>query len=310
MSERRYLPFYLLFLTLIAMACGPLPGGLFSGGDPAAEEGPTPVASPTLAPTATPDPDATAVAVVTAPTLASTRLAESDGQSGSSGGTSGTSGGSQSGSSNGGSDGGQGSTSPGPAACPAGGNNLLENPSFEGQYAPFGYAEVNHAPGWFPWWQDDGQVNLRPEYKPADGALFPNRVHSGSVAQQYFKSFGMFKAGLMQVVDGVAKGSRLQFSAYGQAWSCEDFGSCPNATSLNPANMLMRVGIDPTGGTDWSSFAIQWGPYFNPLDQWQVACVEAYAEATSVSVFLWASPDKPNQNQDVYWDDAKLVVLP
>lgn len=196
------------------------------------------------------------------------------------------------------------------SACPAGGQNLLSNPSFEGAYAPFGaFEELNHASNWFPWWQD-GANNLRPEFKPAEASVAPNRIHSGSIAQQYFKSFGQFKAGLYQSVLNVTPGSHLQFSAHGQAWSCEEFSQCPNGTSVNPANMLMRVGIDPTGNNDWSADTVIWSAYFNPLDHWQVACVEAVAERDIVTVFLWASPDGPRQNQDIYWDDASLVIIP
>jgi hypothetical protein len=74
--------------------------------------------------------------------------------------------------------------------------------------------------------------------------------------------------------------------------------------------MLMRVGIDPTGDTNYTANTIIWSPYFNPLDSWQVACIEAIAERDIVTVYLWASPDGPRQNQDVYWDDASLVVVP
>ncbi len=187
---------------------------------------------------------------------------------------------------------------------------MLANPSFEGDYKPFGaFAELNHAPQWFPWWKD-GENNLRPEFKPAEAATAPNRVHSGSKAQQYFKSFGMFKSGLYQSVLNVTPGSRLQFSAYGQAWSCEEFNMCPDGRSVNPADMFMRVGIDPTGDTNWESGSVVWSDYFNPLDQWQIACVEAVADSEIITVFLWASPNGPRQNQDVYWDDATLVVLP
>jgi hypothetical protein len=199
---------------------------------------------------------------------------------------------------------------PAASACPTGGQNLLTNPSFEGEFKPFGaFDELNHAPNWFPWWQD-GASNLRPEFKPADISVASNRVHGGSKAQQYFKSFGQFKAGLYQSVLNVTPGSRMQFSAHGQAWSCEEFNMCPGGTSVNPANMLMRVGIDPTGDTDWSADTIVWSEYFNPLDQWQIACAEAVADRDIVTVWLWASPDGPRQNQDIYWDDATLVVLP
>ena len=122
--------------------------------------------------------------------------------------------------------------------------------------------------------------------------------------------WGQFKAGLFQSVLDVPAGQNMQFSVYGQAWSCEDFAICPDGSSVNPANMLMRVGIDPTGDTDYSAGTVKWSDYFNPLDNWQVACVTAVSERDIVTVFVWASPDGPRQNQDVYWDDASLVVIP
>lgn len=300
---------FVFALVAVALACGPL-----GGTEPGGEGGPTAIPSPTLAPTATADANATPLPTIPVePTLAetgssgpgaSTATGESGGGNGDSsqaGGDAGSDGSPSSGSSG----------SAGPAACPTGGQNLLANPSFEGPYEPYGaIKEINHAKNWIPWWEDDGKVNFRPEYKPADVAVAANRVHSGSMAQQYFKSFGQFKAGLQQTVLNIPAGSRVQFSAYGQAWSCEEFSQCPGGTSFNPANMLMRVGIDPKGGTDWRSKNVVWSAYFNPLDQWQAACVEAVAGADKVTVFTWASPDGPRQNQDVYWDDASLVVLP
>lgn len=317
-ASRTYLVLFVFALLAAALACGPL-----GGTEPGGEAGPTAIPSPTLAPTTTADANATPLPTVPAePTLAETGSGESDsspdsgepgtstatGESGSGTGDSSQAGG-DAGSDGSPSSGSSGSA--GPAACPAGGQNLLANPSFEGPYEPYGaIKEINHAKNWIPWWEDDGKVNFRPEYKPADVAVAANRVHSGSMAQQYFKSFGQFKAGLQQTVLNIPAGSRVQFSAYGQAWSCEEFSQCPGGTSFNPANMLMRVGIDPKGGTDWRSKNVVWSAYFNPLDQWQVACVEAVAGADKVTVFTWASPDGPRQNQDVYWDDASLVVLP
>ena len=322
--------FVLIAIALLmwGLACGTL------GGASPTEPAPTvnTVSTPTLAPTTTTQASVleTAAALAGGPTPVSTILGIMPGQpttvpgsgtDGESSGGSSSSGGGDGSNSNGSDSGGSGSDGSGSAGgdgggsttaagCPAGGQNILVNPSFEGQFVPYGaFAELNHAPPWIPWWRD-GESNQRPEFKPAEAALAPNRVHSGSTAQQYFKSFGMFKAGMQQSVLNVPVGSRLQLSAHGQAWSCEEFDLCKDGSSVNPANMFMRVGIDPKGGTDPFSNAITWSAYFNPLDQWQVACVEEIAEAEVVTVFLWSSPDGPRQNQDVYWDDASLVVLP
>lgn len=198
---------------------------------------------------------------------------------------------------------------PGLAACPTGGNNLLTNASFEGSFNFQGGQELLIAPGWVGWWFQGDSVNFRPEFKPATEG---GRVRSGSTAQQYFKSFGQYRAGVYQIVENstISSGTRLQFSAYGQAWSCLQGENCGAGVSINPANMFMRVGIDPTGGTDANARSVRWSNYFNPIDRYEIACVEAYAEGNRITVFTWSSPDQPRLNQDTYWDDAALVILP
>lgn len=198
-------------------------------------------------------------------------------------------------------------TGPGLAACPAGGNNLLTNPGFEGEFKFQSGQELLVAPGWVAWWVQGSDTNLRPEFKPTN---IGNRVHSGSSAQQYFKSFGQYIAGVYQVVENpqIVPGTRIQFSAYGQGWSCLE--NCGAGLSVEPANMYMRVGIDPTGGTDPQGRTVKWSNYFNPIDHYDMRCVEAVAESNRIVVFTWASPDQPRLNQDSYWDDGTLVVIP
>jgi hypothetical protein len=304
MKQKRLFLFFFVLL-LAGVACG----GQAEEPTVVVEQ-PTTIPTPTLAPTATSDPNASTVGTgPDDPSASSTTVPEVSGGGATPTGDAGTStDGTDEGAGGEGSDGGDGGTAA--VTCPAGGTDLLTNGGFEGQFEPFGaFVELNRAKGWFPWWKD-GESNLRPEFKPAEIATAPNRIHGGSTAQQYFKSHGMFKAGLYQPVLNIQPGVRLQFSAYGQAWSCQEFSMCPDATSVNPAKMLMRVGIDPTGATHFEANTVVWSEYFNPLDQFQVACIEAVAQADKVTVYLWASPDGPRQNQDIYWDDAKLVILP
>jgi hypothetical protein len=195
--------------------------------------------------------------------------------------------------------------------------NLLFNGGFEGTYvAPIpGRDNINVAPGWLPYWvqgspEENAQgYKVQPEYKAAFTTDFPyTRVRSGAQAQQYFHSFATFIGGVMQQVT-VPRNARLRFSAWGQAWSCLYFEDCPDATSVNPAPMHMRIGIDPTGGTDWTSPNVVWSPYADPYDAYQLFTVEAVAVGTQVTVFLYAAPEYRNDDNDVYWDDASLVVL-
>lgn len=197
--------------------------------------------------------------------------------------------------------------------------NLLYNGSFEGTYVAVpGHDNMNVAAGWTAWWVQgspeqtrDGFL-LQPEYKAAFTDTAPgNRVHSGAQAQQYFHSFGNFIGGMYQQVT-VPRNTRLQFSIWGQAWSCLHYEKCHTSTkvwSVDPSPMHMRIGIDPTGGTDPFSPNIVWSAEANPYDAYQLFTVEAVAAGTSVTVFTYAAPDYRNDDNDVYWDDASLIVL-
>lgn len=194
------------------------------------------------------------------------------------------------------------------------GENLLLNPGFEGEYSAWsGIPQIQMPAGWTPWWADSSGddpewANHRPEWKPAEGQFYPNRVVSGARALQWFKSYATFWAGAYQQVT-VPENSQLRFSAHGQAWSCDDWNFCKDASSHNPSNMRMRIGIDPTGGTNpWASTVV-WSAFGNPVDGWAYFEVVANAQGSTITAFLYANPDWPKQNQDVYFDDAVLVVV-
>ena len=214
------------------------------------------------------------------------------------------------------------------------GGNLLQNPSFEGGFYAFDpadytwlalyasqredcktsdgqYLQCNTAQvpvGWIPWWisqseEDPDWKNRMPEYKPAT-APFVNRIHSGSAAAQYFTFHGTHTAGLLQVVD-VPQNASLRFSIWGQAWSST--GDAEVSEFPTPVNM--RIGIDPTGGTNPYSPAIVWSGYKQPYDSYQQFVVEAQAQGNQVTVFTISSPDEARKHNDIYWDDAELVVI-
>jgi hypothetical protein len=73
--------------------------------------------------------------------------------------------------------------------------------------------------------------------------------------------------------------------------------------------MRMKVGIDPTGGTNPWSGSIVWSGEQNPLDTWALLAVEAVAQGSSVTVYTYSAPPWPTKHNDVYWDDAALVVV-
>jgi LysM repeat protein len=113
----------------------------------------------------------------------------------------------------------------------------------------------------------------------------------------------------------VPANSTLRFTIYGHAWSTfcieKDGGLDCNARDSfygDPNPIPMKVGIDPTGGTQWSSGSIVWSEAKSVYDNWDLFQVEATAQGEFVTVFVYSSPLYPAPVVNVYWDDAALVV--
>jgi LysM repeat protein len=221
------------------------------------------------------------------------------------------------------------------------GPNLLTNGDFEqgaGEAWPFqdGIPEVQVAPGWRAYWRNerpsyvtvpnvcsqeeqDARTCLwaRPEFRGMSTAEFDYRVHGGSLSQKYFTFNKQHEAGIYQTVSGIEPGSLLRFTIHAQTWSClaeGEWNNCPTLpNSNNPAPFHNKVGIDPTGGVDPWSPNIVWSGEFETHDTWTAFWVEAVAEAETVTVFFYSLADWPDTfprlNNDVYLDDASLVVV-
>lgn len=193
------------------------------------------------------------------------------------------------------------------------GANLLRNPGFEGEYSTWWsgntpYVTVQIAPDWNPWWlpqveSDPSWRNRMPEYKPA--APYQNRIHSGANAQQYFTFYGTHVAGIWQQVP-VTPGARLRFSIWMQVWSSA-FDD-PNV-SESDGQVDVKVGIDPTGGTDPFSATVVWSSPQRIYDQWFQMSIEANASSNNVTVYVRTEPQFPVKHNDIYMDDAELVAL-
>ena len=213
------------------------------------------------------------------------------------------------------------------------GPNLLVDGNFE---APMpwslqdGIGEVQVALGWRAWYLDKAPSYvkapsncdkgtqydcywMRPEFRNNEAASFPDRVHSGLRSQKYFSYGRMHEAGLYQRVSGITSGSTVRFSIYVQAWQCSNPDACGQGGTHSdaPADMHLRVGIDPYGGTDPFSANVVWSREQPAFDQWVKFSVEAKAAGGAVTVFTHSRPewDWPRLNNDVYLDDARLEVV-
>lgn len=193
------------------------------------------------------------------------------------------------------------------ADCPG---NVLVNPGFEEGFSDRGAGEVSVANGWFPWYQDgpfqDQGYYRRPEYKPEDAARYGyRRIHSGNWAQKQFNTYATHNAGILQQVK-VTPASQLTFSAWVQVWSSQ----YPDPdTVVEPGNYRVYIGIDPTGGTDWSSPNVVWSEPRMEYNTWMRLEVKAKAQADTITVFLRGHPEFRTQFNDSYWDDACLTVV-
>lgn len=211
------------------------------------------------------------------------------------------------------------------------GTNLLANPSFEGSYPVYVMAAPGHpdcqtwfddqpnqycervklAEDWHPYWlntpRTEGWMNIQPEYVPSLPHEQPPRVRSGAKSQHYFSFWSTHEGGLMQQVSALANG-RYCFSSWGHAWSSRETLSGWLSDPNDHGQLYQRVGIDPTGGTDWQSPNVVWGDMRMQYDEFGLFSVEAVAQADTITVFLWSKANIPVKHNDVYWDDATLTL--
>jgi len=193
-----------------------------------------------------------------------------------------------------------GALAPADAALAQGGPNLLNNPGFEGQYVPYTYpngtriGEFHIAAGWNPWFNESLR---RPEYKPG------NYSYNGSASQQYFTSYSVHQAGLWQRVENATPGRTYRFSIGLYIWSSSEGDIF---TSVQPGNVNVRIGIDPTGGTNPYAGTVVWSPFAMYYDEWRFLSVDAVAQSNALTVFTWSQPVFPVVHNDIALDQAYL----
>src|SRR5574341_58585 len=208
------------------------------------------------------------------------------------------------------------------------GANLLVNGGFEpfvtadGKFdypiysTPEGGGHV--AEGWTPWWYNaPGATYSVPEFDIAPIYRDAWRVHGGNASQQIFRPSVMWLAGVYQRV-AVPANAPLQFTIYGHAWSgfCKPVeGGGPECGDNHDSNYglganrtTMKIGIDPYGGTDWTSPNIVWSQDYNIHDTFQQLVVNARAQGGYVTVYTYTTFEWPAVINNVYWDDAALVA--
>lgn len=187
-------------------------------------------------------------------------------------------------------------------------DNLLTNPGFEAPYTDEGGNPPRQvANGWDAWHlsrtadQPDFQ-NVQPEYS---ATLTQGRVRSGNDAQQYESFFATHTGGVTQVVSGVEQDVVATFGVYVWVWSSrlddED-------VSEDDGDVLVDVGIDPTGGTDPTSDDIVWSVATEQYDEYVLYTVSAITESDIISVWVRSRVGFAAKTSRIHLDDAFLTV--
>lgn len=131
-------------------------------------------------------------------------------------------------------------------------------------------------------------------------------MHSGSSAQEYNTFFATHTGGLYQRVP-VTPNTQLRFGVFVYVWSSAGFEN--SDVSESPNTVLVRVGIDPTGGTDGTSPNVVWSTDSEFYDQYRELTVTATAQGSAVTVFIRSAPQGFVGTTNIYVDDASLFPL-
>ncbi|RPI97312.1 MAG: LysM domain-containing protein, partial [Chloroflexi bacterium] len=183
--------------------------------------------------------------------------------------------------------------------------NLLKNGSLETPYYGQG-PQTRTVPNGWNLWIGTGEPNALPHNDPL-------QVLDGTVAWSIKQSGAAFTAAGYQQVT-VNPGDNLRASAWGWVFTCNDaIKSCattepPYHRSDPTAGAALRVGIDPSGGTDPTAASIQWSAALAPYDQWVEMSVTTAAQGSTVTIFLYMTQAQGLALNDVYWDNASLVI--
>lgn len=175
-------------------------------------------------------------------------------------------------------------------------DNLLSNPSFETNYSGRGRADFNFPENWGGWYVEtprtESWMNLPPNAYPHTSYF----KYGGAAAQSIARGGATFTAGTYQEVFDIPAGAVIRGSAHIFIENAEG------------NNARVRIGVGSNVGSDPSG-AITWSGWLTTLNEYQFISVDHTASGGSVTFFMYATQEFPNDPNAVYIDDASLVIL-
>ncbi len=186
------------------------------------------------------------------------------------------------------------------------GTNLLQNPRFDptGWYTKEGVD--GQIPGGWDIWGDG--VTAATDYNQ-----FLPYTRSAPGSWVLKGGFVAWTGGGLQSVT-VVPGTVYRFTIYGFVWTCNDMDfSCtgPEGRSSDTSfGGRVKVGVDPTGGTNALAGTVLWTTPQDAYDAFYPLTVDVTAETTQLTVFFYSTVSVAPALRETYWDDASLVALP
>jgi hypothetical protein len=188
--------------------------------------------------------------------------------------------------------------------------------SFEEGFTDYqGIGELTVPVGWTPDWIDGNEPGVlhRPEYDRKDQWVGQPEVHSGRYAANFFTTHATHDGCLYRKFR-VGKGKGVRASVWVMGISHEKDG-------VTDGGHGMQLGIDPTGGTDFSALTVIYGDYYSSYmkgsrfgemeyveGKWAQITVEAVAAEEEVTLFLHSKCDYAVDINASHWDDLTVEV--
>jgi LysM repeat protein len=199
--------------------------------------------------------------------------------------------------------------------------NLLTNPGMEeaglGIYTGRGRPDLNIPVGWNIWMADGPRDADKPwQNRPDKTFGFPHRgpdpnPHGGVMALNISAGFHTSTNAVYQQVN-VTPETNITASAWAWIHTCtlprdSDGEATVTSCGSSPASeALVRVGIDPNGGTNVADTDIIWSANAAPHDQWLQISASATTTGPQATIFLYYTSRWASDLNNVYWDDATL----
>jgi hypothetical protein len=154
--------------------------------------------------------------------------------------------------------------------------NLLLNPGFE---EGSGASPRSVVPGW----NKSGNLDAR----ASDGTWFGSLPrHGGAWFLQGALNGGSSDGVVFQRVSGTTPGLEYTFSAWVTTWPMENGTWKYDVWNAQGRLIYMRLGLDPTGGTNVAAATVQWTPRMYSHRHYSNLAKAAVAQSSNLTVFV------------------------